>query len=98
MAVFFSAHTIHGMSKAAMRERAEKLVAASTDEPVELLRAVCDVQVGRMVCEWVAPNREAVFDFLKQYDLELRGEDEWLIHVDVEEPPATPPVNLDAPD
>ena len=93
---FFTLHGIGQMSRQAARERAEKLAVAARDEPVELVRMVCDLEAGRMLCEWVGPDREAVLAYLRSHDLEPRGDQEWLIHVDLEEPPATPPINTEA--
>lgn len=95
---FFTAHTIGEISKEALRERAEKMVSGTADEPVELVRLVCDFEAGRLLCEWVAHTRQEVLDYLAQHELTLSGDDEWIIHVDMEEPPASPPVNLESPD
>ncbi|MEX2671162.1 MAG: hypothetical protein WD294_03515 [Phycisphaeraceae bacterium] len=89
MPEFFSLHKIGQVSRDAMRERAEKLIASTTDESVDLIRTVCDLEAQQMLCEWVAPSRDAVLSYLEQHDLQQ----EWLMHVDLEEPPATPPIN-----
>lgn len=92
---FFTAHRIDGMSRAAARERAETLTAATVDEPVELVRVACDLQAGRMLCEWIANTQQEVLDYLKSHELELLAEDEWIMHADLEEPPTSPPLDLD---
>ena len=92
---FFSCHTVAQLSEQAVRERAEHLTAATVDEAVNLVRTVCDLDAARMLCEWVAPDRESVQAYLREHDMEPSGEGEWLMHVDVEQPSASPPIELD---
>lgn len=90
---FFTSHQIGELSKEAVRERAEHLTASTEDEPVEVIRIVCDLRARRMLCEWLANAPDDVLAFLEQHELKLTGEGDWIMHVDLEEPPAQPPVN-----
>jgi hypothetical protein len=76
------------------RQDLERLVKRFMTEPsqpptvggqgVKNLRTQCDTMQGRMICEWEAPDRDTLVEWLKKRSVRFRGEDEWIMLVQME--------------
>lgn len=83
MPKFVSAHIIACMT----RQDVEKLVKRFIEEEsdgVKNLKVQCDTILGRMVCEWEAPDRNTLVEWLKGRHVHFRGGGEWVMRVQIE--------------
>ena len=83
MPKFVSAHIIACMT----RQDVEKLVKRFIEEEsdgVKNLKVQCDTILGRMVCEWEAPDRNTLVEWLKERHVHFRGGGEWVMRVQIE--------------
>ena len=73
---YISAHVIACMP----RQRLERLIRTLVEEAAEvrLIRAWCDTVQGRMVCEWEAPDGEALRSWLQKH----RTTAQWFFRVE----------------
>jgi hypothetical protein len=51
---------------------------------VKLQRVRCDTVGGRMVCEWEAPDREVLVDWLADRNIRFRSSEEWCMRVQLD--------------
>ncbi len=83
MPKFVSAHIIACMT----RQDVERLAKRFSDEEsdgIKSLKVQCDTVLGRMVCEWEAPDRDALVEWLKKRHVHFRGDSEWVMRVQLE--------------
>lgn len=83
MPKFVSAHIIACMT----RQDVEKLVrrfAEESSDGVKNLRVQCDTMLGRMICEWEAPDVGTLVKWLEKRNVRFRGSDEWVMRVQLE--------------
>ncbi len=78
MARYFSIHTIGCLPRQHLEQLIDKL---KEGDPVQGVRFVSDSFEGKLLCEFEAPNREAVNAFLTLHkmrpELVMRAENEW---------------------
>jgi len=83
MASFVSAHAISCMTRQDL-ERLVRRLASDANKQCRLLQVYCDTVSARMVCHWEAPDREALLAWWSGFNLRLRGNEEWVIHSQLE--------------
>ncbi|MSS71327.1 MAG: hypothetical protein EXS64_07540 [Candidatus Latescibacteria bacterium] len=83
MPKFITAHITSCMTRQDV-ERLVKRFAEESSDGVRNLRTQCDTVLGRMVCEWEAPDREALVRWLAGRNVRFRGQEEWVMHVQME--------------
>jgi hypothetical protein len=83
MSRYLTAHVITCMTRQDLQRLITQFHRESTG-PIKLLRADCDTQSGRMACEWEAPDREALVDWLARRRVRFRGQEEWVMKVQLE--------------
>ena len=83
MPKFVSAHIIACMTRQDV-ERLVKQFMAEESDGIKSLRVQCDTMLGRMVCEWEAPDRNTLVEWLKKRHVHFRGGGEWLMRVQIE--------------
>ena len=54
------------------------------NDDVRNIRVLCDTLSGRMVCEWKAPDKLTLIEWLKKCNVQLRGTSEWVMAVQYE--------------
>ena len=80
---FVSAHAIACMTRQDV-DRLLKRFQEESNEDVSNIRVLCDTLSGRMVCEWEAPDKLTLIEWLKQCNVQLRGTGEWVMSVQYE--------------
>jgi hypothetical protein len=80
---FVSAHIIACMTRQDVEKLVKRFVEESGHE-VRSLRVQCDTVLGRMVCEWEAPDKETLVKWLERCNVRFRGNDEWVMRVQIE--------------
>jgi hypothetical protein len=83
MPKFVSAHIIACMTRQQVERLAKQFMEEESDG-VKSLRVQCDTMLGRMVCEWEAPDRNTLVEWLKKRHVHFRGGGEWVMHVQIE--------------
>jgi hypothetical protein len=69
------------------RQQVENLVKSFLEgagDGVKNLRVQCDTVLGRMVCEWEAPDSDTLLDWLEARNVKFRGSGEWMMRVQIE--------------
>lgn len=62
------------------RQQIEQLVkrfADASNGGIRNLRLQCNTIVGRMICEWEAPDADALMEWLESLNVRFRGSGEW---------------------
>ncbi len=80
---FISAHIIACMTRQQVESLVKRFVEESSDG-VRNLRVQCDTVLGRMVCEWEAPDSDTLMDWLEARNVKFRGSGEWMMRVQIE--------------
>jgi hypothetical protein len=80
MALYFSAHTAACLTKQALKELMQRLLAATN---VKVLRAVSSQVGGRMLIEAEAPDRQTLEKFFEAYYINC----EWIMRIDLDAQP-----------
>lgn len=80
---YLTAHVTSCMTRQDVERLAKRFEVEGTGV-IRHLRTVCDTVEGRMVCEWEAPDREALVDWLKQRSVRFRSDAEWIMAVQIE--------------
>ena len=80
---FVSAHVIACMTRQDVERLVKRFVEESGDG-VRNLSVRCDTVLGRMVCEWEAPEKDALVKWLEKRHVRFRGSDEWVMQVQIE--------------
>ena len=80
---FVSAHIIACMTRQAVERLAKEFMVEESDG-VKSVRVQCDTMLGRMVCEWEAPDQYTLIEWLKKRHVHLRAESEWVMRVQIE--------------
>ena len=83
MPKFVSAHIIACMTRQDVERLAKRFIDDESDG-VKSLKVQCDTVLGRMVCEWEAPDRDTLVEWLKQRHVHFRGGGEWVMRVQLE--------------
>jgi hypothetical protein len=80
---FVTAHITSCMTRQDLDKLVKRFMSEST-QGVKNIRTYCDTMAGRMVCEWEAPDQATLVDWLKKRNVRFRGEDEWIMLVQME--------------
>ena len=80
---YITAHITSCMTRQDLEKLVRRFVTESSDG-VTNRRVQCDTVAGRMVCEWEAPDSDALKAWLAKRNVRFRGADEWIITVQME--------------
>ena len=80
---FISAHAIACMTRQDVARLLKRFQEEANDD-VRNIRVLCDTLSGRMVCEWEAPDKLTLIEWLKKCNVQLRGTAEWVMAVQYE--------------
>ena len=83
MPKFVSAHIIACMTRQDVERLAKRFIAEESNG-IKSLKVQCDTVLGRMVCEWESPDRDTLVEWLKGCHVHIRGDDEWIMRVQLE--------------
>ena len=75
---YISQHTVACLTRQALQALMAEL---KRDETVKMIRCVSDSLEGKLLCEFEAPDKETVVDFLNAHNMRpqwvMRVENEW---------------------
>ncbi|MCF7803192.1 MAG: hypothetical protein K9N46_12815 [Candidatus Marinimicrobia bacterium] len=78
MNTYISAHVIACLTRQGLQSIVKGFKNNSNDD-VRHVRTVCDTISGKMVCEWEARDKEVLVEWLKERNIRLRGQEEWIM-------------------
>ena len=83
MPKFISAHVTTQITRQQIEQLVKRFAEAASGG-IRNLRLQCNTIVGRMICEWEAPDADALMEWLESLNVRFRGSGEWMMRVDVE--------------
>ncbi len=83
MKQFLSAHVVACLTRQTVTGLIERFQKES-GEHVQHLHSWCDTMSGRMICHWMATDKEALLEWLEDRNVRIRGSSEWIMQVQFE--------------